>query len=92
MANEEHLAILEQGVEVWNQWREENPEMRPDPSGVNLSGLSLPRANLYEANLDEAHLSGAFLHEANLRKAYLRQAHLYKAFERLLRDLKASTN
>jgi hypothetical protein len=24
MANEEQLAILKQGVDVWNQWREEN--------------------------------------------------------------------
>ncbi len=26
MANPEHLGILKQGVEVWNQWREENQE------------------------------------------------------------------
>jgi hypothetical protein len=24
MANEEQLAILKQGVDVWNQWRKEN--------------------------------------------------------------------
>jgi hypothetical protein len=24
MANPEHLAILKQGVEVWNKWRDEN--------------------------------------------------------------------
>ncbi len=26
MANPEHLAILKQGVEKWNKWREEHPE------------------------------------------------------------------
>ena len=26
MANELQLAILKQGVEVWNDWREQNPE------------------------------------------------------------------
>jgi hypothetical protein len=30
VANEEHLAILKQGVEVWNKWREKNPEIKPD--------------------------------------------------------------
>ncbi len=26
MANPEHLAILKQGVEVWNEWRKRNPK------------------------------------------------------------------
>jgi len=30
MADEEHVALLEQGVEVWNKWREENPGIVPD--------------------------------------------------------------
>jgi hypothetical protein len=30
MANEEHLAILRQGVAVWNAWREANPDIQPD--------------------------------------------------------------
>ena len=31
MANPEHLAKLEEGVEAWNKWREENPDIRePD--------------------------------------------------------------
>lgn len=30
MANQEQLEILKQGVEVWNRWREENPEVRPE--------------------------------------------------------------
>jgi hypothetical protein len=25
MANEEHVALLKQGVKVWNNWREANP-------------------------------------------------------------------
>jgi hypothetical protein len=38
MANEEHVALLKQGVEVWNKWRKENPVVRPDLNGANLRG------------------------------------------------------
>jgi hypothetical protein len=44
MANQEQLAILKQGVEVWNKWREENPEVKIDLRGVNLSGADLPQS------------------------------------------------
>jgi hypothetical protein len=37
MANEEHLAQLQQGVEAWNQWREQRPGIQPDLSNANLS-------------------------------------------------------
>jgi uncharacterized protein YjbI with pentapeptide repeats len=92
MANEEHLKILKQGVEVWNRWRKENPKVRrPDLSGADLfreplieadlfradlSGADLFMANLFMAHLSEAHLSGADLFRANLFKADLREAHL----------------
>jgi uncharacterized protein YjbI with pentapeptide repeats len=44
MANPEHLAILREGVEPWNQWRRKHPMagpdfLRPDLSGANLSNL-----------------------------------------------------
>ena len=28
MANPEHFEILKQGVDVWNRWREKNPEAK----------------------------------------------------------------
>jgi uncharacterized protein YjbI with pentapeptide repeats len=89
MANPEHLAILKQGVEVWNKWREENPDIRPDLykadmrdanlRGANLSGAFLSRADLIEANLSGANLSGADLSGANLNWANLNWANLSEA-------------
>jgi hypothetical protein len=32
MANQEHLSKLEEGVEAWNRWRKEHPDIRPDLS------------------------------------------------------------
>ena len=32
MANQEHVKIIKQGVEVWNKWREENIFIVPDLS------------------------------------------------------------
>jgi hypothetical protein len=34
MANQEHLEILKQGVKVWNEWRREHPDIRPDLRGI----------------------------------------------------------
>lgn len=95
MANEEHLKILRQGVEVWNRWREDNPEVWPDLSGTylgfanlveadlsraNLSRVNLLRANLIETNLSEANLSEADLQWAILIKADLSGAKLSEAY------------
>ena len=57
MANEEHLNILKQGVKVWNKWREENDEIRPDLDEANLVGANLSKANLFNASLSGADLT-----------------------------------
>ena len=36
MANEEHVAILKKGVKAWNEWREKNPEIRPDLESADI--------------------------------------------------------
>jgi len=81
MANKEHLAILRQGVEAWNRWREKNPTIRPDLSvadliRANLSGADLSGADLSVADLSGANLMGADLREANLGVADLSGADL----------------
>jgi hypothetical protein len=27
MANDEHIALLKQGADAWNKWRDENPSI-----------------------------------------------------------------
>jgi hypothetical protein len=86
MANDEHVALLKQGVAAWNAWRDENPDIRPDLDGANLSSgaylvdANLSGANLFDANLDGAILGGADLREANLTRAHLGGADLRWAY------------
>ena len=75
MANPEHLAILKQGVEQWNKWRQ-HFDAKPDLSEADLSGARLDGASLWGANLHGANLHGAYLDGANLRKADLRAANI----------------
>ena len=58
MANKEHLAILRQGVDAWNRWRKENPEVKPDLRGAFLSYATLVETNLKGAVLDGCHIYG----------------------------------
>ena len=79
MANPDHLKILQQGVEVWNDWRTKEPLVLPDLHEANLGkadlgDANLSEANLIRANLREARLIGATLSEANLSGADLRKA------------------
>jgi hypothetical protein len=72
MANEEHVALLKQGVAAWNAWRRGNPDVRPDFSWADLRGMNLTPT-------DEMGVSGADLRVANFRGADLRGARLLGA-------------
>ncbi|HEV7475331.1 MAG TPA: pentapeptide repeat-containing protein [Pyrinomonadaceae bacterium] len=83
-----HVAILRQGAAAWNQWRKENPEVRPllygedlsrETFGVNLSGINFANANLIDAKLIGVNLEGANFHEANLKGAFLNDTDLKDA-------------
>jgi pentapeptide repeat protein len=78
MANDEHVALLKQGVAAWNVWRDENPNIRPDltAKGAELFGADLSEANLCGADLCSASLGKANLTRADLRGAYLAGAYL----------------
>jgi hypothetical protein len=67
VANEEHLVKLTEGVSVWNEWRKNSPDIRPDLRGAELKGVNLQGAQLQEANLRWGQLQGANLQGADLR-------------------------
>ena len=81
MANEEQLAILKQGVKVWNEWRRNNPAALIDLGWADLNSSVLGRADLGFAdlngtNLKLADLSGAMLRNSKLESAKFNQANL----------------
>lgn len=84
MANSEHLALIKQGVEVWNSWYAAHKKVTPNLARANLSnfelkGINLKRAILIQANLSNADLSEAELNHADLSRASLLGANLSDA-------------
>jgi uncharacterized protein YjbI with pentapeptide repeats len=86
MADASQLERLKQGVEGWNKWRKENPDVYIDFSNAILMGAdlflneaNLTKADLTKARLEGTHLEGADLSGATLPLADLRGAHLEKA-------------
>src|SRR6516162_1345083 len=75
-----HVELLQQGVDVWNDWRTKERSISPD-----LRGADLHKAELFGANLAQADLRGACLRKANLSGANLMGASLFFA------DLKRAT-
>jgi hypothetical protein len=76
MANKRQLARLRRGVDGWNEWRKENPDVEIDLSEADFSGADLTHADLHYANLLGANLSGAKLTRADLGAANLVGANL----------------
>ncbi len=84
MANPEHLAILKQGVEVWNEWRKKSDEIHIDLREADLKGRQLRGANLGTVHISrdidgKVDLSGADLHRAQLEDASFYDANLTSA-------------
>lgn len=90
MCNPQHLAKLWDGVEAWNQWRRDYPDIRPnlreadlsraDLNGVDFAGAHLGEARLFSSNLNCANLKGANLIGADLSEADLNGADLTGAW------------
>ena len=71
--NPDHINVLMRGVEVWNQWRQDNPEITPDLRGADFTDelfantalknaggeIDLSHANFSLADCEGADFSGA---------------------------------
>lgn len=79
MANQEQLEILSQGVDYWNKWRRENPQVEINLLQANLREVDLRRINLTKANLTGVDLFEAQLNRSSLSGADLIGAHLTSA-------------
>jgi hypothetical protein len=84
MAQQEHLqpllaSIASMSMTPWNQWRIQNPSVRPDLLGVELADVNLTLAYLSYADLRHSDLNRTNLHRATLRYADLSSASLQKA-------------
>lgn len=95
VANEEHLAILMQGVSVWNEWRADartsstlergltaakrHGGLAPDLTGAKLEGWELDSVDFETCQLNGALLARANLKEATLFRSLLTGADLRAA-------------
>jgi len=79
MANPKHEKIIRQGVDAWNKWREENEEVRPDLSFIDLRGADLRGANLIGIDLSNANLKMVNISVTDLLRVNLRCADLSEA-------------
>ncbi|SVB82322.1 uncharacterized protein METZ01_LOCUS235176, partial [marine metagenome] len=56
MANEEQVNHIKQGVKKWNQWRDQNNDIKSDLSQADLRETQLQNADLSNTNLNKAKL------------------------------------
>lgn len=81
MADKNHIAILKSGVQTWNEWRRENPNIKPnlreiDISNQDLRGIDFVETNLLYANLSNSNLEGASIVSSSLGNANLKNVNL----------------
>lgn len=72
MANQKHVEVLHQGVEAWNRWRSEHPEILPDLSKISINKLDFGGANFEKVNFSDAKLTRCNFYEAIFLEANLR--------------------
>jgi uncharacterized protein YjbI with pentapeptide repeats len=84
VANAEQLQVFQSGKHAWNQWRETNPSVLIDLSGINVTAsmfdvshvnsegqVDLRQINLRGANLNNSQFSGVDMTEADCNGASL---------------------
>lgn len=75
--NKKHLKVFRRGVTSWNKWRDKNPDVIPELTGIeldteNLDGINLSQADLRGVILKAVTLNNSLLENANLEGAALK--------------------
>lgn len=58
MADDEHVDILWEGVDAWNDWRHRNPDIQPDLSFVDFESEDFSGGDFHSVNFFSADMSG----------------------------------
>jgi uncharacterized protein YjbI with pentapeptide repeats len=82
MSTEKHAAIIRQGVEAWNAWRVQSPDVHPDLRGIDFNTStnnlhSFQAANFKETTFDGCEVWSADLDGSDLRGSSFRDADVY---------------
>ena len=71
MADDEHVRIILEGVDAWNQWRAQNPEVQVDLRSADLCDIELPGADLRDALLTSCDFRDAVLSRPTSRQQFI---------------------
>ena len=74
MSKEEHKKILKQGLEKWDQWRKNNPDITPDLRHAALTYVDLLNYDFHLAYLNWVNFNGSDLRNCDFRCAHLKDA------------------
>lgn len=82
MSNSSHVLILRGGSVAWNQWRADNPEIKPDLSYLNFESTeALGSPPLYDiVDISNFNFSNTDLRGASIRNAYAVNASFIGAY------------
>ncbi|MCO7222892.1 pentapeptide repeat-containing protein [Pleionea sp. CnH1-48] len=84
MEQSDLIKLIDQGCDVWNNWRSSHPQESIDLSDVsfahkNLAGFDFSECQLERANFSEANLAGSSFISANLKHVNFSFANLENA-------------
>ncbi len=83
MARPEHLTILKKDIDIWNNWRNKHPGIKPDLSYEDFQSTNFQGANFTECNLRNTNFAGCDFQGTNFTKADLTNAILEKSISGL---------
>jgi uncharacterized protein YjbI with pentapeptide repeats/DNA-binding XRE family transcriptional regulator len=75
--NKKHLKVFRRGITAWNKWRNNNPDVIPELTGIELNtedldGINLSKADLRGVKFENVTLNSSVFENANLEGADLK--------------------